>query len=64
MLHTKRNEKQLWWQIYWPKEPYMKKLKTKEFHMYLKLVIKLEHPIHKNHFKENMIVDGQLKCLK
>ena len=21
---TKRNEKQLWWQMYWPKEPYMK----------------------------------------
>ena len=27
---TKRNEKQLWWQMYWPKEPYMKKLKKKK----------------------------------
>ena len=61
----KRNEKQLWWQMYWPKEPYMKKLKKKkEFHMHLKLVIKLEHPIHENHFKEIMIVDEQLKFLK
>ena len=32
--------------------------------MHLKLVIKLEHPIRENHFKENMIVDGQLKFLK
>ena len=23
----KRNEKQLWWQMYWPKKPFMKKLK-------------------------------------
>ena len=27
---TKRNEKQLWWQMYWPKEPFMKKLKKKK----------------------------------
>ena len=27
---TKRNEKQLWWQMYWPKKPYMKKLKKKK----------------------------------
>ena len=38
--------------MYWPKEPYMKKLKKKkEFHMHLKLVIKLEHPIHKKSFQ-------------
>ena len=34
---TKRNEKQLWWQMYWPKEPFMKKLKKKrEYLMPLK----------------------------
>ena len=27
---TKRNEKQLSWQMYWPKEPYMKKLKREK----------------------------------
>ena len=27
---TKRNERQLWWQMYWPKEPYIKKLKKKK----------------------------------
>ena len=27
---NKQNEKQLWWQMYWPKEPYVKKKKKKE----------------------------------
>ena len=26
---NKDNEKQLWWQMYWPKEPYVKKFKCK-----------------------------------
>ena len=38
---TKRNEKQLWWQMYWPKEPFMKTLKKKrEDLMHLKWVTK------------------------
>ena len=27
---TKQNEKQLWWQMYWPKEPYIKKKKKQK----------------------------------
>ena len=27
---TKRNEKQLWWQMYWPKEPYDKSMKKRK----------------------------------
>ena len=27
---NKTNEQKLWWQIYWPKEPYIKKKKKKK----------------------------------
>ena len=27
---TKKNERQLWWQMYWPKEPFDKTLRRKK----------------------------------
>ena len=61
---NKTNEKQLWWQMYWPKEPYDPNKKKQEINMPLKLVIESEQLFSIDLFSENMILDGLVKFLK
>ena len=57
---NKTNEKQLWWQMYWPKEPYDPNKKKHE----VKLVIEFEQLFFVDLFNVNMKLDGQEKFLK
>ena len=61
---NKTNEKQLWWQMYWPKEPYDPKKKKHEVKYRLKLVIEFEQLFFVDLFNVNMTRDGQEKFLK
>ena len=39
---NKQNEKQLWWQMYWPKEPYVKKKKKNKQKIKFNLTLEIE----------------------
>ena len=61
---NKQNEKQLWWQMYWPKEPYVKKKKKEKKNLLSILEIELELHTLEDIFNMNMIQNGLVKFLK
>ena len=64
---NKQNEKRLWWQMYWPKEPYDEKLKEKKkrgIPYAFKVGDRVRTTYVQNHSKGLMTLNGQQKFLK
>ena len=63
---NKQNEKQLWWQMYWLKEPYVKKEKKKKQKIKFNFGIgdSLELLTLEDLLNVLMIQNGQVKFLK
>ena len=61
---NKQNEKQLWWQMYWPKEPYVKKKKKEKIKFDFNVGDRVRTTYIRKPFSMNMILSGLEKFLK
>ena len=61
---NKTNEKQLWWQMYWPKEPYDPKKKKHEVKYTFKIGDRVRTTFLRRPFQREYARDGQEKFLK